>query len=251
MTATPALLGARRDGRPIWAHAGADDGSSWVTFDSDSSDEDQADESDDDYADDDYADGGWQAPTREEWDRQQAAIRRNNSENKKHRLLKKALSTHGIDLDSDDGISALTDALAARRDSSADDGDGTSRREVDKASARAAERATAKAEARYKPAVAQLAVKAALHDAGFTGNNPGRLMRLIDLDEVDVDPDGNVTGIAEQIDDLKKDFPEWFRGQKSGDSGPRKGAAEVDGGDKKTKTGGTPGWLQQIDQRLS
>src|SRR5690606_12393783 len=53
--------------------------------------------------------------------------------------------------------------------------------------------------------------EAALARAGWSGKDLSKVMKLIDIDDVDLDDDGNVIGVEEQVEDLKKEFPEWFR----------------------------------------
>lgn len=53
------------------------------------------------------------------------------------------------------------------------------------------------------------AAKAALLEAGLTGE-AGRFVRMLDFDDVDIDDDGDVDGLEDQIDELKDDYPEFF-----------------------------------------
>lgn len=254
-TARPGdLIGWRRNGAPIRLIGGAADGD--VT----AGDDEDSDEDED--TDDTSANDGWKPPSREEWDRQQAAVRRNNQENKKHRLLRRRLTDAGIDPDTDEGGQALADLLANRGSASGGggkDGDdkpaGPSAADVRRAETRAAERAAARVEARYKAPLARTAARAALADAGWSGKDLDRVMKMIDLDEVDVDDDGEVTGIAEQIDGIKADIPEWFRGGRNGGTATvtrrSGGARDVDGGDRATKsTGQSKGWLGQMEDQF-
>jgi hypothetical protein len=63
--------------------------------------------------------------------------------------------------------------------------------------------------------------KLALKEAGLQGT-PDKLLKLIDTDDIEVDEDGEVDGLTEQIDELKKDFPELFAKKRRG----------IDGADK-------------------
>jgi hypothetical protein len=60
-----------------------------------------------------------------------------------------------------------------------------------------------------------------LLDARVKGGKKGipRLIRLMDLDEIDIDDEGDVSGLDEEIDRLKADYPELFD---SGDEGKKK-----------------------------
>lgn len=239
-TATPMLLGLRADGTPIWHLAGAD---GWNNF-AEPDEGDEGAEPDDGEEGEEEEAPEYTPPSEDEWRRTQDAIKRNNGENKRLRLLKKAAAAKGIDLSTDEGVQALQDMLAGGANAS---NKGTSDRG---AVERAVEKATAKTESKYLPVVAGLAVKAALLDAGFSGNNRERIMKLIDLDDIDV-VDGEVTGIAEQIAEIKTEFPEWFRGQKSGGE-RRRGASDVDGGDRRTKqTASSGGWLEKVDRQMT
>ena len=67
------------------------------------------------------------------------------------------------------------------------------------------ETATHAADAKIK----KIAAKSALVAAGMQGK-PDKIAALFDLDAVEVDDDGNVSGLEAQIKDLKKDFPGLF-----------------------------------------
>jgi hypothetical protein len=69
------------------------------------------------------------------------------------------------------------------------------------------------AAARYKPVAVRAAAKAALLEANFqnpTEERVKKLIRRLDLEEIDVDDDGDITGLQDQIDQLVDDFPELF-----------------------------------------
>jgi hypothetical protein len=53
-------------------------------------------------------------------------------------------------------------------------------------------------------------VAAKLQAAGVQGTNTPRLVRLLDLDKVDLDDEGEVVGLDDQIEDLKEEFPNLF-----------------------------------------
>src|SRR5690606_10811163 len=78
---------------------------------------------------------------------------------------------------------------------------------------REVEKAATRAEMKYKLPLARAAAEAALARAGSggSGKDPSKVMELIDIDDIDLDDDGNVIGIEEQVEDLKEEFPEWFR----------------------------------------
>lgn len=134
---------------------------------------------DEDAATDDLAEGDdneYTPPTRDEWVSTQDALKRANGEAKKWRLKARDLEK-GKTQDQDG------DADAKAREA---------------------------AEARYKPVVVKSAARAALVEAGVAADRVGKLMRLIDMSEVDVDDEGEVLGLDDQIESIKTDYPELF-----------------------------------------
>lgn len=241
---TSTLLGYRASGEPVWQLRGGDGWSMYAEPDAggrdDPDDETDPDDDDPDAEYDDETDPDWQPPSRQEWEGQQDAIKRNNAENKSLRLLRKALAGQGIDISTADGLARLTELA----------GDGGGKGKAgDPAIKRAVERATASLEGKYRSAVAGLAVKAALADAGFSGraNEFGRVMSMLDMDEMELADDGSVSGIAEQIAGIKNDIPHWF----AGDTARRRGAAEVDAGERRSNRTATQTWVQRVDDQLS
>lgn len=78
----------------------------------------------------------------------------------------------------------------------------------------AREEAAAAAEQKLKPVVVNAAAKAALLAAGLntTGDKTmKRLLRTLDLADIDIDDDGEVSGLDEQIDGIKEAFPDLFK----------------------------------------
>ena len=82
--------------------------------------------------------------------------------------------------------------------------------------------------ARAKPGLVKAAAKDAFRSAGLLfpekGDGAGalaRALRLIDMDAVDVDDDGDVTGIDDAVKAVKREYPELFA---------RKGARAVNAG---------------------
>lgn len=78
----------------------------------------------------------------------------------------------------------------------------------------AREEAAAKKEQELKPVVVNAAAKAALLDAGLTAKGPAtikKLLRTLDLADIDVADDGEVIGLDDQIDGIKDAFPELFK----------------------------------------
>jgi len=78
----------------------------------------------------------------------------------------------------------------------------------------AREEAAAAAEKKLKPVVVNSAAKAALLAAGLTDTSDAKikkLLRTLDLDDIDIDEDGEVSGLDDQIDGIKDAFPELFK----------------------------------------
>jgi len=50
----------------------------------------------------------------------------------------------------------------------------------------------------------------ALVKAGAAGDKTARLVRLLDFDDLEIDDDGGIDGLAEAIDQLRADYPELF-----------------------------------------
>ena len=75
----------------------------------------------------------------------------------------------------------------------------------------------------WKPLVVRGQASAALTAAGLIGK-PDRLLKLLDMGEIDVDPaTGELDGLDEQVADLKRDYPHLFR---------RKGSRAIDAADR-------------------
>ena len=219
-------------------------------------------------------------PSRDEVERMRAALRRNNSENKRHRLTAKKLAQIGADGDLDAwlverGLDPSTGQPIGQASPTDQDGaeagdqgqqppaDQQSSPVVMQRQIRQAEaRGAARIEAHYKPLVAEFAARSALADAGWVGKNSEMVMRLIDLDLIDVEVhEGRpvVLGIDEQVREIREEFPDWFRapqgpsrtnGSRRRASSDRGGAEEVDGGDRGRAPVRPKGWLQQASAAL-
>lgn len=153
------------------------------------------------------ADESWTPPSRQDWDNVNLALKK-----------------------------ARQDARQAKRA-------GTSAASGDEGSpdaAKAVADATAAAEAKYKPLVVKAAARAAFVEAGLvlqTGKADtamARAIRLLDLDDIDLTDDGAAEGLAEQVAEIKADFPELFAAK------PVRSGARVDGADKGAGGNGKP-----------
>ncbi len=140
-------------------------------------------------------DDGYAPPSEAEWRRAQAALAKANAEARTHRLAAKKLRD---------------DADTERR---------TNESDHEKAMREAREVAAGEVETRYKPIVVRGAARAALAESGAilagADGKPSpmrldRMLKLIDLDELEVGDDDEVSGLDAQIDQIKKDYPEFF-----------------------------------------
>lgn len=104
----------------------------------------------------------------------------------------------------------------------------------------AREEAAAAAEKTWKPRFVRSAARSALVEAGLIGK-PDRLLKLIDADAVEIDEDGEVTGLDAQVRDLKRDYPELFG---------KRGAGRIDGADRGSSGADTTGGLSRATQLL-
>lgn len=158
-------------------------------------DDDQSDESDVTETDD----AEWAPPSRQDWDNVNLALKK-----------------------------ARRDARAARRGTVS----GTAEQlggapDVE----RVTREATSAVEARYKPMVVKAQARAAFAEAGLKGDSVARVVRLLDLDDLDIDDEGSVTGLNEQIEEIKQDFPELFAAT-ANSTGTTRRTSRVDGANK-------------------
>lgn len=207
-----AILGYRENGKPIYNIGG---GSVEVTADSD--DDDDADTSSVS-KEESTEEEEWTPPTREDYEKLKAEKSKADSEAAaRKRYLRdagfdpktgKPIVKESVDLgleDEDDEV--VTETTPEKK------ADGFSREKAEKAFQRTLERETAKTEQRVRSQVVPLisAVPEALSDAGWNGKNLSRMLKLLDLDSVEVDSDGDIEGLTDQVEELKKDFPEFFK----------------------------------------
>lgn len=168
-------------------------------------DDDEPGNGDGDPDDDDDPDGGgepdeWAPPSRDEWERVQSALGKANAEAKKHRLRAKELTRK-------------QEADQQARERAAAESEGRTE-QYEQALAAAAE-----AEQRYKPLAVRSAARAAFLEVGLRldpaapDRSAARLksmIRMLDLDEIEIDDDGEVVGLDTQIAEIKDSYPELF-----------------------------------------
>lgn len=190
-------LGWRKDGRPIWPILGAapdDSDDADVGDDADDAGGDDTDDDDDsdDTDDKDDEDEPLGPAGKKALAAERAEVARLKRENRQ-------LRRSGQGKDGDDGKDTDEKVTAAR---------------------------TEEAE-KWKPLLVRQAATAALSSAGLIGK-PDRLLRLLDLSDIDVDPEtGDIDGLDDQIKDFRREYRELFR--KRGSSSID--AADRDGGD--------------------
>jgi hypothetical protein len=117
-------------------------------------------------------------PSEVEWRKTQAALKKANEEGKRHRLRAKELEEK-------------TRANETEHE-------------------KALREAREQGEARYRAPLVKAAARAALAEAGVTGSAE-RVMRLVDLEALSVDDDGDVVGVDEEVTRLKEEYPEFFQ----------------------------------------
>lgn len=148
-------------------------------------DGDDGDESGSDGDEDSDGDGDgdgsddWTPPTKEEFEALQAKLKKANTESAARRKKLAELQQQHEDADT-------------------------------KAQREAADAAIAK----YKPVAVKAAAKAAFLEQGANSARVDRLFRMLDLDAIEFDGD-DITGLDEQVEELKADVPELFSGKKS------------------------------------
>ena len=151
--------------------------------------DDPEDQDPDDGGDDDGGDDkDWKPPTREEVRALQAKLKKANGDAAHHR----------------------GEATKLRQQSESD---------AEKQVREAVEKAEGDAEARWKPIVVRQAARAALAQAGLIGK-PDRLLKLLDMDEIEVDEDGALTGLDDQVRELRSEYKHLFA---------KRGSSRIDG----------------------
>lgn len=201
---------------------------------------------------DDEPTDDWQPPSREEYEKLIEAKRKADSEAAARR---KYLKAHGIDPKTGEKLQPdEPDPEPAEPKGDQPTGPSTAevRRQIEKAAAEAELRGLRKTKALVT------GVNGALAEAGWNGQRLNSLMKLIDLDDVEVDDDGEITGLSEQIDAIKAEWPEFFKRTRnpavssngaggSGQNGVP--AAKVDTADKPTPKPEPKSWAETLAQR--
>lgn len=204
------VLGYRANGKPIYNIAGgADD----VVIDDDTDDDEDDDSVDSDANSD--ADK-WTPPTKEDYEKLLAGKAKADSE---AAARKRFLRDAGFDPKTGKPISKPSVVADDEDDDDSDPGDqqtspGFNREKFEKQFQRQLDREVQKAERTGRTSAYSLIheVPSALEEAGWNGKNLPRMIKLLDLDSVEIDSDGiDADALADQVSELKKDFPEFFK----------------------------------------
>lgn len=193
----------------------------------------------------------WTPPTREEYEATVAKLKTASGEAAARR---KYLRQHGIDPKTGEKAQRdETEATEAAGEEGQQSGPSAAeiKRQVDKAAAEAELRGLRKTKALVT------GVNTALAEAGWNGQRLNSLMKLIDLDDVDID-DGEITGLSEQIDAIKAEWPEFFKRNRqvatssngaggSGQNGVP--AVKVEAADKPAPRPEPKGWADVLAER--
>lgn len=249
------ILGYRANGKPIYNIAGGD-GRIEVGSDDDDDDDDVDDNDDDDSDNDDKNE--WVPPSKEEFEKLMAAKSKADSE---AAARKRFLRDAGLDPKTGKPVSKPKVEFDLDDDSD-DEGDDDTRKPEAKSPSqvdvrktqrdlqRQLEREVAKAETRERERALTLvsAVPEALSEAELNPKYLKRALKLMDLDSVEVDSDGEVDGLLEQIDELKKDFPEFFKRTRMKDAAKDVADVKTVGGGRKKapESKANLGWADQI-----
>lgn len=260
------FIGYTEGGMPVYSVTGGapegDDGG-------DAGDQDQGDTGADDGGNDGEQDD-YTPPSKEDWVRTQAALRKANKEAANRRRW---LDSHGINpqngerYDADEGDDSADEderptkpkvKKAADDDDKKNSGPVITQEDLDRLDKlrRTEGKRAALRETTLTRALSKKAVAAELAAAGWNGKGAGLIERMIDLGDLEIDDDGEVIGLAEQVADVKNEMPDWFRKPRSTrqtTTGANGGAREVDGGDKRgqqPKPKESNGWLTRISAQI-
>lgn len=233
------VLGYRENGKAIYNIAG---GAADVIASDD--DDDADDDNDSDTDADDKDEDTWAPPTKEEWEKTLAAKAKADSESAaRKRFLRAAgydpktgskvekpsLKLEGVD-DADDDDEPV---VKSKKD---EDKPAFDRDKFEKQFQRQLERETQKAERSGRVAAYSLIheVPNALEDAGWNGKNLPRMIKLLDLDSLTIDDSGiDPDELNEQVAELKRDFPEFFKRARMRDAAKEVADTKTVGGGKK------------------
>lgn len=202
------VVGYRANGKPIYNVAG---GSSDVVITDDDSDDDETEDDTEDAGT--QSDDEWTPPSRETWEKTLAAKQKADSE---AAARKRFLRDAGFDPKT--GEKVEKPSVKLEDDDSTDDKEpaakGFDREKFEAQFQRQLDREVTKAERTGRSSAYSLIheVPSALEDAGWNGKNLPRMIKLLDLDALEIDQDGiDADQLNAHVAELKKDFPEFFK----------------------------------------
>jgi hypothetical protein len=247
------LTMAGMDGHePGWARPYATDATSpyWYASGDDDEDEEEEDdeegkkdeEEDEDEEDDDEDKGKTPEELAAEVKRLRAAYLKKlrNSKNRGTRI--KELETGKTKAESD--LALLQEQL--------DELKKTAGKEVDSEAAtkrinELVEKAKEEGKNAFKPVVIRMAARAELMAAGARPNLVDRLVKMVDVDDVDIDDEDGSIDVSDQVEALKKDMPEMFGPRKAVTARRKKTTTEAGASTK--KAGGSKGGEETDDSK--
>jgi hypothetical protein len=256
------VVGYRGDGRPIYNIAGGsvefegtdDDDASGRNSDTDDDDDDDDSEEEDD----------WTPPSKEAWEKLVAEKKKADSESAARKRL---LRENGLN-PKDGSPLKTTPKLTSLSNDDDDTGNETpsAKRTVeDTFDAKALEKrlqremernlldqeTAVRTEERNRSRTLMSAIPEALNTEGWNGKAMPRILKLLDLDSIEVDEDG-VNGLDDQVQELKRDFPEFFKRTRMKEAAEKVADRRTAGGGAKksspVKTDGT--WAENIARAL-
>jgi len=233
------VVGYRANGKPIYTVGG---GSIDVT-DDDVVDDDNDSDDDTDDNDEDH----WEPPTKEDWQKLMADKRKADSEAaQRKRWMRdngldpktgKPVAKPKVEVDDDDDADVLVpSATKQKKDEDNNDSRGFDREKFEKQFQRQLDREVEKAQSGGRRSAYSLIseVPSALEEAGWNGKNLPRMIKLLDLDSVEIDEDGvDYDALSAQVAELKKDFPEFFKRTRMKDAAKEVADTGAAGGGKK------------------
>lgn len=96
----------------------------------------------------------------------------------------------------------------------------------------------------FKPTVIRMAAKAELMSAGAQARAVDRLVRMIDVNDADIDEETGEIDVSDQVSALKKDLPELFGERRA----PRTAKKKVASGGSAAAAGGASGEDDKVEE---
>lgn len=231
-------IGHWKSGRPIYPVLGGSGADEVDDVEDEESTDDEEDE-DSDTDEDGVKAEKWAPPSKSEWVKVQASLVRANASAKQRR---EALAEAEKELQALRDDQASKEAEAERKallegHSEEDDTgkkktapllpDGVmTKAQVRQQVAQAVREAEERKTAEYRGMVVNQAARAAMSEAGVQSSNVARLVRLLNLDDVQLDDDGEATeGLSDQIEALRTEMPQLFRAPEPEKAKPRRAPA--------------------------